>query len=136
MKPGPKPQQPATKVARGTFQKCRDADTAQIIEPDALPMRPDWLTSAGEEVWMEDLGRVLANKLVTERDSTMFATYCNMQGAANLAWRAGTVPPTAHLNETRKMAEQFGIFGARSRIKVAQHGSPTGNPFSKNGSRG
>lgn len=69
-------------------------------------------------------------------DTTIFATYCNLQGAIIEAWRAGEVPPAAHLMEARKMAEQFGIFGAKSRLTVAAIGDgPSKNPFKRNGKR-
>lgn len=135
MKRGPKPELPSTKAARGTIQKCRDAGKIELIEPDALPARPDWLTPAGEEVWIDDVGRVTAGRLAAEKDSTMFAQYCNLQGAIIQAWRSGAVPPAAHLMEARKMAEQFGIFGAKSRVKVGGNGGNTTNPFAKNGVR-
>lgn len=135
MKRGPKPQLPSEKRARGTFQPCRDAGKVEVIEPDAMPMMPDWLTPAGQEVWMDDLGRVSAHRLVGENDSTMFANYCNLQGAINEAWRSGEVPPAAHLMEARKMAEQFGIFGAKSRMTVAPAAGKSSNPFARNGRR-
>jgi hypothetical protein len=28
----------------------------ELVAPDALPQRPDWLTAAGEEVWMDNIG--------------------------------------------------------------------------------
>lgn len=136
MKRGRKPDLPSVKEARGTFQKCRDADRVEVIEPDALPSQPDWLTVAGEEIWQDDIGRVAQGKLVTERDSTMFGNYCNLQGAIVLAWRAGEVPPAAHLVEARKMAEQFGIFSAKSRMGNKGDGAVGGsNPFTRNGKR-
>lgn len=135
MKRGPKPELPSTKLARGTFQPCRDAGKVELVAPEALPRRPDWLTAAGEEVWADDLGRVCEGRLVSERDSTMFANYCNLQGAINMAWRAGEVPPAAHLTEARKMAEQFGIFGGKSRVQAKAGEGETGNPFARNGRR-
>lgn len=131
MKRGPKPTLPSTKAARGTLQPCRDGGVIELAEPDSLPMQPDWLTTAGQEVWLDDMGRVAEGRLVSERDSTMFATFCNLQGAILLAWRAGEVPPAAHLMEARKMAEQFGIFGAKSRLKVGGDGLRSANPFSR-----
>lgn len=135
MKRGPKALLPSEKEARGTFQPCRDAGKVEVVEPNSMPLKPDWLTAAGEEVWIDDIGRVGHGHLVTERDSTMFANYCNLQGAINLAWRAGEVPPAAHLMEARKMAEQFGIFGAKSRLKVGGSDGPSGNPFARNARR-
>lgn len=135
MKRGPKPELPSQKLARGTLQPCRDAGKIELVEADTLPQKPDWLTAAGEEVWLDDLGRVSVGRLVTERDSTMFANYCNLQGAINMAWGSGEVPPAAHLMEARKMAEQFGIFGAKSRMKVGGDGGKSSNPFARNGRR-
>lgn len=135
MKRGPKPDLPSTKEARGTIQKCRDANRIEVIEPDALPAQPDWLTTAGEEVWQDDIGRVAQGKLVNERDSTMFGNYCNLQGAIILAWRAAEVPPASLLMEARKMAEQFGIFSAKSRLQIKGGDGPSSNPFAKNGRR-
>jgi len=136
MKRGRKPELPSTKEVRGTFQPCRDAVKVEVIEPDALPTRPDWLTASGDEVWLDDLGRVAAGRLASERDSTMFANFCNLQGAIVQAWRAGQVPPAAYLAEARKMAEQFGLFGARSRMLAAGSDSGASNPFARNGRRG
>ena len=133
MKRGPKPTLTLTKAARGTLQPCREAGVIELAEPESLPMQPDWLTTAGEEVWLDDMGRVAAGKLASERDSTVFANYCNLQGAILLAWRSGEVPPAAHLMEARKMAEQFGIFGAKSRLKVGGEGLRSANPFVRNG---
>ena len=132
MKRGPKPLLPSTKEARGTFQPCRDVGKVELIEPDALPVRPDWLTAAGEEVWLDEVGRVASGRLVAERDSTMFAVYCNLLGAISMAWRAGEVPPAAHMMETRKMAEQFGLFGAKSRLKIGGDNGQSQNPFARN----
>ena len=64
MQRGPKPQLPATKLDKGTYQPCRDANRVEIIAPDALPQKPDWLTAAGEEVWMDEIGRAARMKLV------------------------------------------------------------------------
>ncbi len=132
MQRGNKPALPSTKLARGTFQPHRDGHNVELIEPDALPQQPDWLTDAGRQVWLDDIGRVSSVRLANERDSTMFATYCNLQGAIVQAWRAGEVPPAAHLMEARKMAEQFGLFGAKSRLTKASDGPKSnGNPFTK-----
>ena len=133
MKRGTKPTLPSVKEARGTFQPYRDGNKVEIVAPHDLPIEPDWLTPHGSEVWIDEIGRVSASFFVTERDSTMFANYCNLQGAINQAWRAGEVPPAAHLMEARKMAEQFGIFGAKSRLTIADPGKQSGNPFARNG---
>jgi hypothetical protein len=135
MKRGPKPDLPSQKLARGTFRPSIDAGKVEVIEPNAMPVQPDWLTAEGEEVWMDDLGRVSEGRLVGEKDSTQFANYCNLQGAINKAWRSGECPPVAALTEARRMAEQFGIFGAKSRLQQKGDPGQTKNPFSRNGRR-
>ena len=128
----PKPQLPAMKLEKGTYQPCRDGNRMEIVAPDELLQKPDWLTAAGEEVWIDDIGRVGSVGLATELDTTLFGTYCNLQGAAILAWRAGGVPPIAALAEIRKLAEIFGIAGARSRIGTSGAGSSAApNPFAR-----
>lgn len=135
MKRGPKPDLPTERIARGTLPRSA-APSVDLYEPNAMPAQPDWLTAEGEEVWMDDIGRVTASRMATEKDSTQFANYCNLQGAINKAWREGECPPVAALTEARRMAEQFGIFGAKSRLQGG--GSEEGkskNPFSRNGRR-
>ena len=131
-----RPDLPSTKVARGTYQPHRDDAKIEVIEPDSLPIQPDWLTPAGQQVWLDDIGRVSPERLTTERDSTMFAQYCNLQGALIESWRSDAVPPASHLMEARKMAEQFGIFGRKSRMIVDRDAAgKSSNPFSRNGRR-
>jgi hypothetical protein len=127
---------PSAHLARGTYKPSRHGNTIEFTEPDSLPQRPDWLTEEGGEVWLDDVGRVSAHRLVTEKDAMAFAQYCNLMGACIKAWRAGSVPPVTAIAETRKMAELFGICGARSRVKVAQMGEAGANPFTRNGRRG
>ena len=91
MKRGPKPDLPAERIARGTLSPSA-APGVELIEPHAMPAQPDWLTAEGEEIWMDDIGRVTASRMATEKDSTQFANYCNLQGAINKAWREGECP--------------------------------------------
>lgn len=136
MKRGPKPLTPAEKEARGTVQPVRDRDRTQIIEPHALPVMPDWLTAEGQEVWLDNIGRVMANRLVTERDSTAFGNFCNLQGMIVRCWRAGKeAPPITAIAEARKQMELFGIGGAKSRVSVKGDGGGATNPFARNGAR-
>lgn len=136
MRRGPKPELPSSKRKRGTFRADRDSGALEIVSSIALPQQPDWLTEAGKEIWLDEVGRVSSTGLATETDSAMFATYCNLQGACAEAWMTGEVPPASHLMEMRKLAEQFGLSGAKSRlIKGAQGGQAGGNPFARNGKR-
>lgn len=135
MKRGPKADLPSEKAARGTLQPCRDDFKMELISPDALPVEPEWLTPSGRNVWLDNIGRVAPNKMATEADSDQFATYCNLQGANALAWTAGEVPPIAALTEARRMAEQFGLFGRKSRLVAGAGATPSANPFQRNGRR-
>lgn len=132
MKRGPKAQLPSEKKAKGTYQPVRDGHRVEVIEPDAMPRQPNWLTPEGEEVWLDDIGRV---KLATEADSTLFGNYCNLQGSIIKAMRSGEVPPITAFAEARKMQEVLGIGGARSRIGVKLDSKPRG-VFGGNGRRG
>lgn len=136
MQGSPKRNLPAEKIARGTYRDDRDDGIAEVVVPDALPTSPDWLTTEGEEIWQDDIGRIAAVRLVSEEDSTVFATYCNLMGAIIKCWRAGEVPPAAHLTEARKMAEQFGLFGRKSRLIAGGPDDGKNNPFARNGKRG
>lgn len=99
MKRGHKPNLPATKRARGTYRPDRDGGVVELVEPESLPQRPDSLTEAGQLVWLDNIGRAAANRLATERDSTIFGQFCNLVGALNLAWSAGEVPPIVAITE-------------------------------------
>ena len=135
MKRGPKAEMPSVKLTRGTFRPSRDAVRVELIEPGALPIQPEWLTEAGREIWHDDVGRVSTHRLVSESDSSLFATYCNLLGACTAAWKLGGVPPAAHLMEVRKLAEIFGIAGGKSRVKAGGDGPKASNPFARNGRR-
>lgn len=134
MQRGPKAQLPSEKRAKGTFQKSRDGNKVQVIEPMSTPQQPDWLTVEAQEVWLDDIGRV---KLATESDTTLFANYCSLQGAIVKAIRqGGEMPPISAFTEVRKMQEVLGIGGARSRVGLAPEGGKGGNVFGRNGRRG
>lgn len=133
MQRGPKAQLPSEKKAKGTFQKSRDGQKVQIIEPMSTPQQPDWLTVEAQEIWLDDVGRV---KLATEADSTLFANYCALQGFIIEAVRRGEVPSISAFTEVRKMQEVLGIGGARSRVGLEPKGGKPGNVFGGNGRRG
>lgn len=135
MQRGPKRQLPSEKRARGTYQPVRDAGTVEIIEADALPQMPDWLSPAAQEIWLEDLGRVTAHRLVTEKDTTAFANYCAMQALIVECFKKGEAPPITALAEVRKLQELFGIGGAKSRLQV-KPATGHDNPFKRNGRKG
>lgn len=132
MRRGTKPTLPSDKADRGTLRPDRDGHRVQLIEPSALPMQPDWLTEGGASVWLDEIGRVSTSRLAKESDSMMFANYCNLQGAIIKAWRFGEVPPAAMLTEVRRMAEQFGLFGVKSRVGVVGDENTKSNTFARN----
>jgi hypothetical protein len=126
MKRGAKPPLPSTKVARGTYKRSRDLGKFELIPPDAMPVRPAWLTAAGEEVWIDNVGRAMPP--LTEADSVVFAIFCNTVGAIGQAYMSGGVPPVAAQAEARRLGELFGLAGALSR--VGREGAPKEpNPF-------
>jgi len=139
MKRGPKAETEQTKALRNTQQPCRfNGQNMGVPDPSALPEKPDWLTPAGEVIWSDDVNRVATNRMATANDSSMFATYCNLQGAIMLCWQSDEVPPAAHLVEARRLAEMFGLCGAKSRNVAGAGGgqTPRSNPFRKNGLKG
>ncbi len=131
MKRGRKPDLPSVRALRGSRRSYRDGDKVEIILPDSLPVEPESLTEAGRSVWLDNIGRVAQAKMATELDSQMFANFCNLQGAIDDAWRSNNVLLAAHMSEARKMAEQFGIFGAKSRVVSGRKPDRPGNPFNK-----
>jgi hypothetical protein len=138
MKPGPKPVPRAQKVARGTLQPCRDVavgGSVQMIVPGEPPIAPDYLAPEAQEVWIEEIGRVMVAG-VGERDSSLFARYCSTEALARKAFLAGEPPPAAYLTELRRMAELLGIAGPRVRTGgMKPDGASNGNPFLRNGNR-
>lgn len=123
------------------MRQDRHGDLIELTSSDALPQMPDWLTAHGQEVWQDDVARVAGHLLATEEDSTAFGNYCNLQGEIIKAWRdlancveGATVPPTAALTEVRRMAEQFGLFGRKSRL-VSGGAQKAANSFAKHGRR-
>lgn len=131
MKRGPKAETPAVKRGRGTFKPYRDAGRVEVIAPNALPVQPTWLTEAGHQEWLDQVGRVASTRLATEADSLLFATFCNLAGSLALCWQSGAVPPAAHLVEVRRLGELFGLAGPRSRVGAPPPGKPEENPFMK-----
>lgn len=132
MRTGPKGSSPDEKRARGTFQPVRHSSQVQVVEPTALPQQPDWLTEAGSQVWLDNIGRVSSVRGAREVDSDLFGNFCNLQGAVAKAWRLNEVPPVTALMEVRKMMEMLRIAGPSSRVtKLEDTGKPVSNVFTK-----
>jgi len=98
-----------------------------------LPIQPAWLTEAGREAWLDNIGRVASAGRASELDSALLGQFMNLLGACNAAWSAGDVPPSAALTELRRFAELFGLAGAASRLEAGRPAQ--GNTFAKNGRR-
>lgn len=134
MKRGPKPVPREEKERRGTLQPCRDPGPVTVVTAGDPPMIPDYLTPEAQEVWMEEIGRVMVSG-VGERDSSLFGRYCATEALARKAFIAGEPPPAAYLTELRRMAELLGIAGPRARTGVKAPDANSKNPFARNGNR-
>lgn len=135
MQRGRKAEPPSQKAARGTLQKCRDADRTEILVPGSPPVQPDYLTPEAIDVWQEEIGRVMGTG-VTETDSALFGRYCSLEALIRKAFESGVPPPAAYLTEARRMAELLGIAGRKSRVgKVGDDPIKNANPFARNGHR-
>jgi hypothetical protein len=133
MQPGRKPEPVGTKLARGTFQPCRDAQKAEIIIGGAPPQMPDYLTAEAEVVWQETVGRVM-HVGVAEADSSLVGRYCAMEALSRKTLGEGEPIPASVMTALRQMEELLGIAGPKSRIGRLTDGKSS-NPFARNGKR-
>jgi len=133
MQRGRKAEPSSTKLARGTFQPCRDGQKVQVLAPGDPPMMPDYLTPEAEIVWQEILGRVMAVG-VAEPDSALLARYCAMEALARNTLRSGDAIPATIMTALRQYEELLRIAGPKSRVGVKQDGQ-SANPFARNGRR-
>ena len=133
MPSGRKRKTPEELAVSKTFRPRRHAPIT-VVDAGILPQMPGWLTPFGEEVWMENIGRVSSIHGISELDTDLFGNYCNLQGAIAAAWAGGEVPNSRTLAEARKMQESLRIGGASSRITKVNNsmkaaGVVDGNPF-------
>jgi hypothetical protein len=112
VKRGPKPKQD---TATGSASK---------------PIMPDYLSAEAQDVWFEELERVVAHGINADHSST-FATYCSMEAACRALFSKGEVPRAAYLSEKRKLSELLGIAGLSGRIALGATDplNPAANPF-------
>lgn len=134
MKRGPKPKPPAVKKNQGSFQPSRGGDLVEIPTVSSIPQPPEWLSPAALTVWNAEISRVTHGSMVVDLDTTMFAIYCNTIAGIIDVTQKGDQPSAAQVSEARKMAEQFGIFGRKSRL-ITDPGADKTNPFARNGSK-
>lgn len=135
MKRGPKPQTAVEKARRGTLRPDRDDGKAvQLITAGDPPAMPDYLSPAAQEIWIEEISRVMANG-IAELDSSFFAEFCSMTALIRAAFIVGQAPPAAYLVEQRRRAELLGIAGPRTRQGLKYGGTQQDNPFERNGKR-
>lgn len=133
MQPGRKPEPAGTKLARGTFQPCRDAQKVQIIAGGDPPQMPEYLTAEAEIVWQETVGRVM-NVGVCEADSSLLGRYCAMEALSRKTLKGGDPIPASVMTALRQMEELLGIAGPKSRVGRVSDGQSS-NPFARNGRR-
>lgn len=143
MKPGPKKQTPQAKAKRGTARKDRDGAKAaggvavlgksdvSLVAAGEAPMMPDYLSPAAQEIWQEELPRVMMTG-VAEFDSSILARYCATEALVRAAFMAGEPPPAAYLVELRRTAELLGIAGPKVRTGNPGGNAQKENPFAKN----
>lgn len=72
MNRGRKEEAPSTKFARGTVQPVRDGGKTEIIVRGDPPIMPDYLTAEAQDVWQEQIGRVMSVG-ITDTGSSLFA---------------------------------------------------------------
>jgi len=133
MQPGRKADTAGTKLARGTFQPCRDAGKTQIVVSGDPPQMPEYLTAEAEIVWQETVGRVM-HVGVSEADSSLLGRYCAMEALSRKSLGSGEPIPASVMTALRQMEELLGIAGPKSRIGRVTDGKSS-NPFARNGRR-
>lgn len=92
---------------------------------------PDYLSREAQDVWFEEIERVIAHGVNADHSST-FATYCSLEAACRAIWNSGEVPRGAYLTEKRKLSELLGIGGLSGRTTAGTITDPlnaAANPF-------
>ena len=131
MRRGRKSETPAVKANGGTFRPYRDRFKVEVLTSSALPVKPDWLSAAGELIWDENVDRA-AKIGVTAHDSVIFTIFCNLTGEIAQAVRAGKVVSIAAQTEARRLAELLGLAGPKSRVITGNSSPEAGlNPFAR-----
>lgn len=112
MKRGPKPKQ---NIATGAASK---------------PIMPDYLSAEAQDVWFEELERVVAHGINADHSST-FARYCSMEAVCRSIFAKGEMPRGAYTTEIRKLSELLGISGLSGRVSTGTTDplNPAANPF-------
>ena len=131
MRRGPKPEMPSVKANCGTFRPHRDQFKVEVVTSGASPVKPDWLSAAGQTIWDQNVARAAAIG-VTEHDSVVFAIFCNLTGEIAQAVRAGRAVSIAAQTEVRRLAELLGLAGPKSRVIMDNPRPEVGsNPFAR-----
>src|SRR5689334_9801786 len=122
---GRKPEPVDTKLARGTFQPCRDGSKVQVISAGDPPMMPEYLNEDPEavEIWQDTIGRVMTIG-VCEVDSAFLARYCAAEAQMRRVFKNDAKLTAPMLTALRQMEELMGIAGPKSRIGRMQGGKP------------
>lgn len=128
MQSGTKSLPDIEKELRGTLRKSRVRDTIPVMDENAKPFFPDFLTEEGKEFWLDVAERING---LNEIDSVLFGHYCNLAAAVAYAWRSGEIPPINYSIELRRLSELFGIAGQKSRVGAPVRAQGQENPFKR-----
>src|SRR4051812_16429845 len=111
------------KVISGTDQPCRmSGESAPVIPPLAeCPAAPTWLPNAHAKVEWDRLAPILvANKLLTEVNVSVFGQICALHGKIVQLWSAGETPTGHLLAQYRNLVNDFGIPPvANGKVKIS-----------------
>jgi hypothetical protein len=121
---------PSERLAEGTFRKDLHANKIELKPMTRTPVfiyPPEWLTPDGKIVWEENIKNCTPS--LEDADVNCFGMFCNMMGLIQQCYKAGKRPSFDYLTETRKLAELFGLCGARSRVVDNSATSSSDNPF-------
>jgi hypothetical protein len=80
------------------------------LTSSALPVKPNWLSAAGELIWDDNIARA-ATIGITAHDTVVFAIFCNLTGEIAQAMRSGKMVSIAAQTEVRRVAELLGLAG-------------------------
>jgi phage terminase small subunit len=131
MKRGRKGELPSVKIANGTYREDEDGHRIDLKPEEMksgkdIPL-PDWLTPEAKKFWLDNVDKCVPPLI--EADTNCFAMYANLMGFIAISYRNLKSPGLDRLVEARRLAEAFGLCGAKSRVVDAPPSSDTANPF-------
>jgi phage terminase small subunit len=120
------------RLIRGTTRKDRPAPSAvaapMLGEP---PPPPDWMTNQDARAEWDKLTRILA---LSEATLSSLGVLCQLHAKIVASFRAGDVPPAAHLAMHRSLSGDFGLTPrAQHRLQRRIGKDTPTNPFANRG---